>query len=509
MTTYAPTVQLAGISKRFPGGVVANDGVDCEGRAGEIHAILGENGAGKTTLMKILAGLYSPDSGEIRLDGQPVSFRSPKDAARAGVGMVHQQFSLVPALTVAENLALGAPEVGFVFSPAAWSRWLEERASALGFDLRLDAPVWTLSMGERQRVEIFRLLLRHARVLILDEPTSILAPQEAERLFAHLREFTQAGHVVFLVTHKIQHALAVADRVTVLRRGRVVAARGSSALSRGELAELMVGRADRRPGPRSLGRHEPSSRIVLEVRDLSVPPATSPFGIRGMSFQLRAGEILGVAGISGHGQDELIKAVAGAAQGWNGAIHHLLPAVRRAHIPEERLGLGLVEGLSLAENLSLRNFRRATFRRGPFLDRERLAATARERIQRFSIGPADPSARIETLSGGNLQKTVLARELDAEPGLVIAEAPTAGLDFATVDFVHRELVRQAEEGAGVLVVSEDLDELLTLCHRILVIYEGRLAGVFEAAAEHRTSIGLAMSGLDATSTFSALVTKAS
>ena len=492
-TTSDNGVELLGISKSFPGGTVANAQIDCSAYAGEIHAVLGENGAGKTTLMKILAGLVIPDSGVIRLFGEEMRFRSPKQAAAAGIAMVHQHFSLVEALTVAENLALGASEVGAVFSARAWGRRLRGTAEALGFDLRFDAPVWTLSMGERQRVEIFRLFLRRARVLILDEPTSILAPQEAQRLFAQLRELADAGNVVLLVTHKIQHALSVADRVTILRRGHVVASHPSAELDMNAVARLMVGQSGWR-GATPIARNPlPSNDRILEVENLSVPPTTSPFGAREVSLEVRSGEILGVAGISGHGQDELVKGIVGLCRLSSGRIGLL--TTRRAYVPEERLGVALVSGLSLGDNLALRNYRRRGFRRGPFLDRSALATRARETIKRLGITPEDSEAAIESLSGGNRQKAILGRELEGSPRLIVAQAPTAGLDFATVEAVHLELTTRAAAGAALLVISEDLDELLALCHRVVVMHEGRVVGSFEALEEQRVAIGLAMSGI--------------
>jgi len=488
-------VELSGISKRFPSGVVANDRVDCRALPGQIHAVLGENGAGKTTLMRILAGLSVPDEGSIRIGGAEVAFRSPRDAAAAGIAMVHQHFSLVPALTVADNLALGAREVGAVLSPRRWRRWLEGQAETLGFEIRLESPVWSLSMGERQRVEIFRALLRQARILILDEPTSILAPVEAQRLFDRLRELAAEGYVTFLVTHKIQHALGVADRVTILRRGRVVASETSSDLDSVEIAHLMVGRTSRLTSPPRV-RHAASHEPVLEVEDLCVPPLVSPFGLKGVSLRLNAREIVGIAGISGHGQDELILGVVGQAPVVSGTVRQRLEGHGSAYVPEERLGVALVPGMSLADNLALRNFRRPGFSRGPFLKRARLLGAAREAIERFSIAPDDPGVPVEVLSGGNRQKAVLGRELEGRPRLILAQTPTAGLDVATVDLVLRELIAQSAAGAAVLVVSEDLDELLSLCHRIIVLYEGRAMGEFEASDENRGAISLAMSGLE-------------
>lgn len=489
-------VRLQNITKRFPDGVIANQDVTCEAKAGEIHAILGENGAGKTTLMKILAGFYTPNTGQIEIDGQEMVFHSPKDAKLAGVGMVHQHFSLVPALTVGENLALGSPDTPFFFKPKQWNQQLMDSAEVFGFDIRPSVPVSQLSMGERQRVEIFRLLLEGAQILVLDEPTSILAPKEAERLFAHLHEFAESGHTIFLVTHKIDHVKAIADRVTVLRRGQVVATQKAAGLSEANLAELMVGRSFELSAPgRPEGSDLSENELVLNVQDLMVPPISCPFGLTDVSFKLRASEILGVAGISSNGQDELVAALTEAVK-FEGNIHFPQPQNHSiGFIPGDRRGVGVALPLTVEENLNLRNFQRDDFSSGPLLDKIRLESEARKKIEEFGIQPANPNIETSTLSGGNIQKILLARELTNQPDLIVAVNPTAGLDIATVDFVHREITRQADEGTGVLLVSEDLDELLVLCDRILVIFQGHIVGTFDASLEVRNSIGLAMSGI--------------
>ena len=491
-------VRLQNITKRFPGGVIANQEVTCEARSGEIHAILGENGAGKTTLMKILAGFHTPDTGQIEIDGQEMVFHSPKDAKLAGVGMVHQHFSLVPALTVGENLALGSPDTPLFLKPKQWNQHLMDSAEYLDFDIRPDANVSQLSMGERQRVEIFRLLLEGASVLVLDEPTSILAPKEADRLFVHLREFAESGHTVFLVTHKIDHVKAIADRVTVLQRGQVVATQEATELSEADLAELMVGRPFELSEPDRPNKNDVSKKeIALEVRDLTVAPISCPAGLTDVSFNLRSGEILGVAGISSNGQDELVAALTGTTK-FDGDID--LPQTQDhqiGFIPGDRRGVGVALSLTVEENLNLRNFRRDGFSFGPLLNNPRLKSEAWKKIETFGIQPADPNIETSALSGGNIQKILLARELANQPDLILAVNPTAGLDIATVDFVHREITRQADEGAAVLLVSEDLDELLVLCDRILVLFAGNIVGTFDADIEVRNRIGLAMSGLGA------------
>jgi simple sugar transport system ATP-binding protein len=490
MSVLPPVVSLSAITKKYSA-TVANDCVTIEAYSGEIHAVVGENGAGKTTLMKILAGVERPDSGTISIDGRKVSFRGPRDAAEAGIGMVHQHFSLVRALTVAENLALSDRGGGFLFSAKKYARVLEAQAQSLGFELRADAPVWKLSMGERQRVEVLRLVLRGSRVLILDEPTSVLAPHETEVLYAHLRRLAEEGHAIFLVTHKVQQVLAAADRISVLRRGRLVASREARGLDETELTQLMVGQALSIEGMRKPGKLR--GNVALRVTDLSVPAGMTPLGLSRVSFELQAGEILGVAGISGNGQDELVAALVGMT-GFKGTLWSASPLSKIAYIPADRLTMGVAGSLPLEENLALQRYHAPEFSRGPFLRRKALRLFSEKLIADFGIVPSNPSLPLEHFSGGNAQKAVLARELAEDPLLIVAESPTAGLDIATVGLVHRLLLEQAARGAAVLLVSEDLDELLALADRILVLCEGRLAGVFPPDAEARMEIGLLMTG---------------
>jgi simple sugar transport system ATP-binding protein len=491
VSVQSPVVCLSAITKKY-GATVANNCVTVEAYAGEIHAIVGENGAGKTTLMKILAGIERPDSGTISIDGRTVSFRGPREAAEAGIGMVHQHFSLVRALSVAENLALSDRRAGLLFSAKKYASVLEAQAQSLGFELRADAPVWKLSMGERQRVEVLRLVLRGSRVLILDEPTSVLAPHEVEVLYAHLRRLAGEGHAIFLVTHKVRQVLAAADRVSVLRRGRLVVSREARGLNEAELTELMVGQAFPLESRRE-SRMLQGGEVALRVKDLSVIAGITPLGLSGVSFELRAGEILGVAGISGNGQDELVAALVGTTE-FKGSIWSASPLAKIAYIPADRLAMGIAASLPLEENLAVRRYRTPQLSRGPLLRRKALRVFSDQLIANLGIVPSSPSLPLEHFSGGNAQKVVLARELAESPSLIVAESPTAGLDIATVGLVHRLLLEQAARGAAVLLVSEDLDELLTLADRILVLCEGRLAGVFPPDAEARMEIGLVMTG---------------
>lgn len=498
------SVYLHKITKRFTGGVIANRDVSCEVHGGEIHAILGENGAGKTTLMRVLAGFYQPDAGSIEIDGRQVYFSNPRDAKLAGVGMVHQHFSLVPALTVAENLALSTTNTPFLLKPKRWIKHLTEAAQRLGLEIRPEAYVRQLSIGERQRVEIFRLILEGAKILILDEPTSILAPQEAEHLFKHLKRFAKLGHIILLVTHKINHVKDIADRVTILRDGHVVATGKTEDMTETELAELMVGYSLQWKPDRTL-KDVSTNRVILEARDLTVKPLSSYHGLNEVSFKLRAGEILGVAGISGNGQDELVAAITGMSS-YEGEIRFgeefAASWAEIGYIPADRVGVGVALSLSVQDNLMLNDYSQSPFSFGPLLRTPKLKAAARQMISEFDVRPADPDKRTSMLSGGNIQKIILARELSHRPGLIVAVTPTAGLDVGTLSFVHHEIVKCAEGGAGVLLVSEDLDELLALCDRILVIYAGRLVATVDKDSENLKGIGLMMSGLQSSAQYS-------
>jgi general nucleoside transport system ATP-binding protein len=494
---YLLKIALREITKRFPGGVVANDRVSIEGLPGEIHAILGENGAGKTTAMKVLAGFYRPDSGVVEIDGKRCDLSSPRVARASGIGMVHQHFSLVKAMTVAENLALVRRSPFLVFNPSGWSAKLADEAKRAGFRIRLDARIADLSMGERQRVEIFRLLLEGARVLILDEPTSILAPSEAQHLFEHLQHLAQSGCVVFLVTHKLDHVRAVADTVTVMRRGRVVRTAPTASMTDEELVELLVGREFVPTSHIRSDRSHNGGPPVLEVENLCSGHGRDANDLRGVSLSLRPGEILGVAGFGGNGQDALIDAITGTGRyrGQVKAPRNSRDRVQVALIPGDRLGTGIAPSLDLADNLNLRNFTSPRYSMGPFLRTTALANAARGMVDKYDIRPVELDVRAGTLSGGNLQKVLLARELQEIPRLLVAANPTAGLDIATVDLVHSHITRFANQGVAILLISEDLDELMLLSDRIVVLFEGKIVARFETSEFDASRIGAAMSGI--------------
>ncbi|HZO61520.1 MAG TPA: ABC transporter ATP-binding protein [Gaiellaceae bacterium] len=532
----SPAVSMRGITKRFPG-VLANDAVDFEAAAGEVHALLGENGAGKSTLSNILTGLYTPDEGEIRLYGEPVQFDSPSDAIDAGIGMVHQHFRLVPPFTVAENIILGEHRDEarrFLINP----RQIEKRVAALGgrYGLAVDpgARVWQLSVGEQQRVEILKALYREARILILDEPTAVLTPQEAEALFETLRTMAAEGRTVIFISHKLHEVKAVADRVTVLRGGRSIATVAAADASTRELAALMVGR-DVELATRIERGAPPGDAPALEVEELSVRGDRGEQAVRGLTFTLRHGEILGFAGVSGNGQRELAEAITGMRPAAGGAVRVHGRALRLgdpraairagiAHVPEDRLGTGVAPSLTIAENTVLKSYRGRDVSRGPLLRWRAIRERAAELIQRYRVAAPGPQARARDLSGGNLQKLVLGRELTSiappaashrssrrggerqtraaptlseQPSVLIAASPTRGLDVGAIETVHAYLRQAAADGVAVVLISEDLDEIRALADRILVLYEGRVTGEFDPETATVEEIGLAMAGGDA------------
>ena len=505
--TAAPQVQperailASGIVKRFPG-VVANDHVDFELRAGEVHALLGENGAGKSTLMNILAGMYSPDEGEIRVDGQPVAFRSPRDAIAAGIGMVHQHFALVPSQTVTENVILGLDRPRFRLDLSRFDAEIRDIAASVGLHVDPRARIWQLSVGEQQRVEILKMLYRGARILIMDEPTAVLAPQEIDELFATLRSMTAAGRSVVFISHKLGEVLAIADRITVMRRGHVTAAGLPAAgATKEDLARLMVGRAvlERiRRTDRELGD------VVLDVQGVEAANDRGLPALRGATLQIRSGEIVGLAAVAGNGQAELAEVVTGlrACRGsirMNGEeIANRSPghAIRRGigHVPEDRTSVGSAPNLSLIDNAIMKRFRDGPIARGWFLHRPAARDLAERLKDEYSIAAPSVDSEARLLSGGNLQRLILAREIERAPGLLVAVQPTRGLDVGAIETVHQLLLDRRAEGAAILLISEELDELFAVADRIDVMYEGRIVGSFPPDADLIHDIGLRMTG---------------
>jgi simple sugar transport system ATP-binding protein len=493
------------ITKEFPG-VLANDRVDFEAGAGEVHALLGENGAGKTTLSNILTGLYSPDAGEIELYGDAVRFDSPRDALAAGICMVHQHFRLVEPFTVAENVVLGdhrAESRSFLVHGRAIERRVAELGERYGLHVHPRARIWQLSVGEQQRVEILKALYREARILILDEPTAVLTPQEAENLFVTLRAMASEGRTVIFISHKLNEVKAVADRITVLRSGRHVATVAGADSTPRSLAALMVGHEIDEAG--RLEREPPGDQVMLEVEGLSVQGDRAQTAVRDVALTVRAGEIVAVAGVAGNGQRELAEAIYGMRDVLAGAVRvggrTLRPgdprdaiAARVAHVPEDRLGTGLAPGLSLTSNVVLKSYRGAPASRGPLLVLRRMRELALALIARYDVKTPGPDAAVRTLSGGNLQKLVLGREFQGEPRVLIAAQPTRGLDVGAIETVHAFLRDAADSGVAVLLISEDLDEIRALSDRIVVMYEGEIAGELDAGSATVDEIGYLMAG---------------
>jgi ABC-type uncharacterized transport system ATPase subunit len=485
-------VELRGITKRFPG-VVANDAVDLKVAEGEVHALLGENGAGKSTLSNILTGLYRPDEGEIVLGGTPVAFGSPRDALDAGICMVHQHFRLVPPFTVAENVILGdhrGEGKKFLVHP----RRIEQRVAELGERYRIAvdprARIWQLSLGEQQRVEILKALYREARILILDEPTAVLTPQEADSLFETLRVMADEGRTIIFISHKLHEVKAVSDRVTVLRGGKNVDTVATKDATLRSLAALMVGRevalAERVEHPGEVG--EP----VLEIRDLWSAGDRGGDALRGVSLTVCAGEIVAIAGVAGNGQRELAETVNGKRLRGGDAREAIRAGV--AHVPEDRLHTGVAPSLSIASNVVLKSYRGNTVTRGPLLRLAAIREHAAALIKRYDVRGGGPELPARQLSGGNLQKVVLAREFHGAPQVLVVASPTRGLDVAAIETVHRYLRDAAAGGVGVLLISEDLDEIRALADRIAVMYEGAIVGELGARESTVEEIGLLMAG---------------
>ena len=493
-----PAVRMLGVTKRF-GTLTACDRIDFELRRGEIHVVLGENGAGKTTLMSMLYGLLRPDDGQIMVGGDPVEFRSPRAALAAGIGMVHQHFMLIPDFTVAENVVLGSRSPWRLrFSPRAAEREVAEVAERAGFDVDPAAIMRDLPVETQQRVEILKLLHRGARILVLDEPTASLGPAGIERLFSSLRGLARTGHSAVLITHKLGEVTEIADRVTVIRKGRLEGVFTRGSYDERSLAEAMTGRDIPDLPAREGG---PGDEVVLRVRGLTVKDGHGVRRVDGVDLDVRAGEIVGVAGVEGNGQRELTEALAGIAgidegtvtydgQDLTGASPNRLHEARVSVIPEDRLHWGLVADLTLAENLALAEVAGGRLRRRGLLDLRGMNARAGELLTQFGVTPPDPKARADALSGGNQQKVVIARELARAPRVLIAAQPTRGLDVGAIEYVHRQLTALRDTGAAILLVTTELDELLALSDRVAVIYRGRF--IYEAPVDAVTTDELAL-----------------
>jgi general nucleoside transport system ATP-binding protein len=502
VSAEAPALELRGITKRF-GPVVANDRVDFDLRRGEVHALLGENGAGKSTLMSILYGLYHPDEGEIRVDGEPVEVDTPARAIELGIGMVHQHFMLVPVMTVTENIVLGGePRArGRLLDVREGARRVRELSERYGLAVDPDAVIEDVSVGQQQRVEILKTLYRDARILVLDEPTAVLTAQEAGELFEVLTALKEDGVAIVFISHKLGEVLEIADRITVLRRGRKIDTVPKGGSTEQSLARLMVGRdvllqvdkADTSPG-------DP----VLEVEDLTVLDDRELEAVRDVSLTVRGGEIVALAGVDGNGQHELVEAIAGlrtpasgtirvAGRDVTGAGVRATSDAGVAHIPEDRHLRGLVLDFTLAENLALREYHKQPFSKRGWLNTGRINTRARELLAEYDVRGGNPGALASSLSGGNQQKVAVAREIASNPRLLIAHQPTRGLDVGAIEFVHKRLVAEREAGRGILLVSLEFEEVRSLADRILVIYEGRIVGEFPPDTSEE-ELGVVMTG---------------
>ena len=496
-------LELRGITKRFPG-VVANDHVDLDLRRGEVHALLGENGAGKSTLMNVLYGLYRPDEGEILLNGKPVTFSSAKDAIRAGIGMVHQHFMLIPVMTAAENIVLGnEPTEGHVLLDYSEARErVKEISEAFGFYIEPDRLIEDMTVGQQQRVEIVKALYRRADILILDEPTAVLTPQEAIELFGILNSLKDEGMSIIFISHKLNEVLEIADRITVLRRGKIVGSVDREGATEPQLARMMVGRDVVLRVEK--GEAKPAEPL-LEVTDLHASDDRGVAKVRGVSFQVRAGEIVGIAGVDGNGQTELIDCITGLRHAESGTITvagkklgaHASPRealnAGMGHVPEDRHRRGLVLDFTLAENLVLHDYEKEPNAKHGWLFPEGIVRRARRLLQQFDVRGGGPQTRAAALSGGNQQKVVLAREIGRDPRVLLAAQPTRGLDVGAIEFVHKRLVEERDDGRAILLVSLELEEILSLSDRILVLYEGEIVGEYPPTVSEET-LGIAMTG---------------
>ncbi len=497
-----PILEMKGITKRFPG-VLANDHADIELYPGEVLALLGENGAGKSTLMNILVGLYRPDEGEIYVRGKRVEIHSPRDAAALGIGMVHQNFKLVPTMTVAENIILGLTDLPFVPDFEEVNRRIREISDHYNLQVDPSAYIWQLSVGEQQRVEILKLIYRGASILILDEPTAVLTPQESRELGKIIKIMVDEGKSTIFITHKMDEVMAFSDWVRVLQHGKVVAIKRTAETNPQELARLMVGREvlfrlekkDITPGD-----------VVLELRDVEALNDKGLPALRKVSLTIRQGEILGIAGVAGNGQRELAEVVTGLRPVTAGKMfingqdltnRSPLDIIKAgvSHIPADRIGMGAVGDMPVSDNLAMKGYRNPPFSSGGMLHPKRILEFARRMIESFRIATPTPQTHIKFLSGGNIQKAILAREIDACEGLLVAVYPSRGLDVGATEAVRKRLLDQRAQGRAVLLISEELDELMTIADRIAVLYEGRIMGIVPSSEADIETLGLMMAGV--------------
>jgi general nucleoside transport system ATP-binding protein len=495
-------VEMCNIVKRFPG-VLANSKVCFKINAGEVHALLGENGAGKSTLMRQLYGLYKPDEGEIIIDGKPVVFHSPADAIRAGIGMIHQHFMLVPTLTVAENVILGLKsEHEPLLDLVSVSKKIQELSQSYGLKVDPTAYVWQLSVGEQQRVEIIKALYRGASLIILDEPTAVLTPQEVKDLFSTLKHMVHEGHGLVFISHKLHEVMEISDRVTVLRDGQVIGSRPTKEMTRNDLVKMMVGREMKSLSPQPIK----TGPIRLKIDNVHAMGDRGTEILRGINLEIHGGEIVGLAGVSGNGQRELAECLSGLRKVITGHIEldhadiTTIPLKKRvesglSYIPEERMRDGAIREFSVQENLFLQDHASPQFTKGIFLDFPRMEAFASRMVKEFTVKTPHLDTPVKNLSGGNIQKLIMARELARQPKVLIAAQPTRGVDIGATEYIHERLLMQRDAGTAILLISEDLDEIRTLSDRIAIIYEGNIMGIVDRNAATVEQIGLMMAGI--------------
>ncbi len=496
-------VGMHSIVKRFPG-VLAVDHVDFDVNTGEVHALLGENGAGKSTLMKILYGLYHSNEGTITINGNQTEIRSPSDAIQNGIGMIHQHFMLVPSLTVAENVALGLPSSrGLMLDLDIVADRILQLSNTYGLQVNPHTPIWQLAVGEQQRVEILRALYRGASLLILDEPTAVLTPQEVDDLFRILNQMKANGHSLIFISHKLHEVLAISDRITVLRDGRRVDTIPTAGATKTSLAQMMVGRE-------VVLRYEHTQvvrgKARLHLQNVSALSDRGDLGLKQVSLKLHAGEIVGLAGVSGNGQTELAQTICGLRQATTGKIwlddreitNHSPSTLNKlglSHIPEERMEDGVIADFTLSENLILQDHGRKPFAlAGTFINFGAIVKRCQQLIRDYEIKTPGTETPIRSLSGGNIQKLVLARELSRQPRVLIAAQPTRGVDIGATEYIHRRLLTERENGTAILLISEDLDEIMALSDRIIVMYEGEIVGEVARADANVNQLGLMMAG---------------
>jgi simple sugar transport system ATP-binding protein len=495
-------MEMCNIVKRFPG-VLANDRVCLDVNAGEVVALLGENGAGKSTLMRQLYGLYRPDEGEIIIDGKTHVFHSPADAIRAGIGMIHQHFMLVPTLTVAQNVALGLQSSrGPLLDLDKVAPRIRELSQIYGLKVDPDHYVWQLSVGEQQRVEIIKALYRGASLIILDEPTAVLTPQEVDDLFITLRRMVKEGHALIFISHKLHEVMAISDRVTVLRDGMSIGTRPTKEVTRDELVTMMVGREVKPLAPQP----HAAAEVRLQINNLRAMGDRGTEALRGVNLEVHSGEIVGLAGVSGNGQRELAQCLAGLRKVIEGTVvinqQDLTQAALRAridaglaYIPEERMRDGAIRDFSVEENVFLHEHASPKYTRGIFLNLPKMAAHAQDLVDQFTIKTPNLDTPIKNLSGGNIQKLIMARELSRHPNILIAAQPTRGVDIGATEYIHKRLLEQRQMGTAILLISEDLDEIRALSDRIAVIYEGSIIGIVDRNQATVEQIGLMMAGI--------------